>query len=799
MPSKGFTVNTADRNDVISFYQAVFKASEGFENRPMWNYAPDFAAPYSYTYNASVEPPILKNTSDNTKLASGQTSLSFVKDVERRVNFYRALAGVNASVSLMDNDTTRNSSTIQPALSPNAPYAPTHPAYEPPTTTTKAEAVQHSAYLISRSYLEKTAYASYAVNHKQELTASSVPIINHMVGWNKMTWNAHRHSNISRGFYGPRAIDKYISEDIPGTSSTGDAAENINVGHRRKVLLTTATNFATGDMPPEYVEPRPVPQQPVLREATNALYHLHRPEELATVAPTFVSYPNAGFFPAPLNTPFWSLMRVGASFTNASVTITDSQGKSVGISDVMISTTPEPAISWRITDANAIATDITSDRTFNVTVSNFTISGAAAPPHSYSVTLVNPDLITSPQTLTGAAQPPASGSAGYLLTPPSGSEAIQVNTFQASSAGWPENAEVPASSKIIGKTYGNYEFNSPMTFTPGSGTSIPAIQGSRSFRLTHPVRYDAAANGIPHEILELGREILPSPTLTSNLQFSYRRGLMTTSSTMVVEISSNEGASWTTLGTPIVGHLTGSGSPEGSNRSWSQAFPASTVPYLVRFRLYKSGTGSTYNHSDSTTANAATGIFLDNITTTNCTWLDLKKTNEVAASTTKFVLDNSTAGVALTAGSSLQLRTRAKLGGNWFQYGPSKIVTPTSSPATGFAGWAAYEYPELTGGIGGDHNGDGVANAVAFAFHQNPTQANKSTDTIIRSADTISIERSIPSQRAGLTYKAEWSDTLLPNSWSQANVTVTFPSGKVVATAPAGPAGKRFIRWKFDE
>ena len=803
MPSKGFTVDTTNRNDVVSFYQAVFKASEGYETRPMWKdhaipgyYASDHSnvtAPYTYS-GFDTTNPITK--APDGRRAAGVLHQNFVKDVERRVNFYRALAGVPANVSLADSDTARNTSTIQPTTG----IATT---YEPALTATKADAAQESAYLISRTYVDRysTGYRGWGSIHEQ--TAQVIPELR---AWSREAWNSHRHSNLSRGYYGPRAIDEYLSEDQPGTASNGSPKENLDVGHRRKVLQIRATNFATGDTPPSYV----VGNTPEIRDATNALYYVQRPGEYSDAPARFVAYPSSGFFPAPFNSPYWSLTYPGAvgTFTGATVTMTDSGGNPVTVSNLTQSTTltdsvHERTLSWKVEDTNATATSITTDRTYHVTVSGIDTAGAPAS-YSYSVTLINPDIITSPQTITGSNTPPANGSAAYLVTPPGSSEAIQVNSFQASTTAWEETGAAPL--KIKDLTHANYSlYAKPNDFVAPS-VNVIATATTLVFRLSHAVRYDPMAEGLPEEIFELDREILPNSGATATLKFNYQRGYMTDASTLAVEISDNEGATWSALGTEISGHISsasGSGSPQTTSPAptWTANLPASTVPLRVRFRFYKSKVGSsflTYNHSDSGWSNRATGIFINKISTTNTRWMDLKKTNEVAATTTKFTLDNTSAGMTLTNGSPLHLRTRAKLGGNWMQYGPLKTVTPTSSPATGFAGWTAYDYPELTGGFGGDHDGDGSANAVEFAFYQNPTQTNASVDTITRSADTISIERSIPSQRAGLTYKAEWSDTLAAGSWSQANVVVTFPSGKVLATAPAG-TGKRFIRWKFDE
>lgn len=785
MPSKGFTVNTADRNDVISFYQAVYKASEGFEKRAMWKdhpattYAVDFTT--VYTFNGfDSENPLIKNNAASGPRSSGELHLNFVKDVERRVNYYRAMAGVPAVASLMNSDTVKNSSAIVPVTGAS-------PNRDPALTVTKADAVQQSAYLISKTSIDGNgANAKYATAHQPSDT--DIP---KLYAWNKEAWNAHRQSNTSYGFYGPTAINKYMWEDVSGVSDTGVTKDNREVPHRRKILMIRATNFATGDMPGDYVSGR----TPTTRLPANALYHMQNESERSDAPARFVSYPNNGFFPAPLNSPFWSLTHPDADFTNAVITMTDGIGGNLAISNRTLSThLDEKCVSWRV-DASAAVQNVTADLTFHVTVSNFTLSGVPAS-HSFSVTLINPEIVTPEKALTGSAQPPANGTAAYALTPTAGAESIQVNSFQASSTAWTENAEVDPAPGIIDQTYKTfrdhtgYALQSPMSF-PGGG--FAALQGTKSFRLTHAVRMDAIANKVPDEMFEMQREILPAAS--GALQFLYRRGYMSVASTLFIEITSDNGVTWQTLGTPIVGV---GNSLDAAAATWTGTFPAPNVLYRVRFRYSRTDPlGAFFDNTNYPTA--ATGIFLDNITTTNCTWMDLKKTNEVVGDLAKFTLNNTSAGVTLTNGSPLRLRARAKLGGTWMSYGPTKLVTPTSTPLAGFAGWAAYDYPELTGGFSGDHDGDGSKNAVEFAFHQNPTQANNSADTITRSADTISIERSIPSQRAGLTYKAEWSDTMLPGSWSETGVSVTFPAGKVVASVPVGVAGKRFIRWKFDE
>ena len=154
-------------------------------------------------------------------------------------------------------------------------------------------------------------------------------------------------------------------------------------------------------------------------------------------------------------------------------------------------------------------------------------------------------------------------------------------------------------------------------------------------------------------------------------------------------------------------------------------------------------------------------------------------------------------------GTEYQVRMRTKLGNRWFAYGPSKVVTATNSPIPGFNGWAAYEYPTLTGGFSGDHDGDGLSNAIEYGFMLDPLSPSASKDILNVSASLVkdvagpylSITRAANGLRDGVG--AEWSETLADGSWSSEGVTVSYSSENNTATAtvPAG-TGKRFLRWK---
>lgn len=765
MPSKDFSVDTSRRNDVLSFWHGVYMASEGYQDRINWTGS---------------------HTASNHNTGAGTISSVFVDDVERRLNFYRALCGISSDVSV------NSGSTVMITESD---------LYEPSPTTLKSEANQRSAYMIARAYIANDAADG----------ASHNPPSN-TIGWSEAAWNANAHSNITYGYFGPGAIDAYLAENDAGTTG----ADNSFVKHRRWSLYQSASDYATGDTPGRFVSGQPV-QVP-----TNSFYVWHKQDELREVAPKFVAYPSEGYFPVQLNSRFWSLSYPGADFTNASITMQTQTGAFANITKVPGASVGGPGDStvvWQVNSSahNGITAPI--DRFYDITVTG--IEGAAVPSsYTYRVTLFDPTNFTSDQTLTGSESIPAGGQANYFLTRPDAAEAVNVDVFNRSTVAWTETAETGAATQMVPmlykvtdpqatNPYTGYNHISP-SITGGSGAQLTVVAGSRSFRLTHPVRWDILNGGTPDDIIELSREILTVPSQTSKVTFSYKRGYMTNNSRLAVEYTQNDGATWTTLGTPIQGKAANISNynnlRDTTNQLWEGTLPQSSEPYRIRFRFYRQDTqtsnGSYVIAPHSEFSSEPTGIFFDTITTSNCAWLDLRKANEIPPTAAYFTLNAETAGQTVTNGSQHHVRMRTKLGNKWFKYGPTKVVTATNTPTPGFEGWLAYEYPILEGGFNGDHDGDGIPNAIEFAFHLDPLNPGTSSDivavdsSIVKAEPEVRISREIPSLRDGIIYGAEWSDTLAADSWSSEGVSVVFSGGIVTASAPAGP-GRRFVRWKI--
>jgi len=159
--TNGFVVDTSNRRDVLAFYQTIYNASEGYLARIGW-------------------------TGDVSSGIAGTTSDLFKADVLRRINFYRALVGLPADITL---------------------------------NSVKSSKDQDNALWISANrYL--THYPTGGYFYKATVA------------------DAASHSNLAWGVFGPGAIDGYM--DDSGVSSAG---------HRRWIIYSLAAEMGTGDIP----------------------------------------------------------------------------------------------------------------------------------------------------------------------------------------------------------------------------------------------------------------------------------------------------------------------------------------------------------------------------------------------------------------------------------------------------------------------------------------------------------------------------------------------------------------------
>jgi len=603
MAAAGFEVDNFDRNDVVAFWHAVYQASEGYETRIKWT--------------------------GNYQGNSGVTSPEFVDDVERRLNYFRAMSGLHSYATM-----NSGSKVVIDSLD----------AFKPAANTSKSVAAQEAALLLVMNYNASTG-SNPALTHYPPRGLS---------GWSFASWNALSKANFAFGLYGPGAITEYLVEK--GSTGSATSSWNSQVGHRRWCLYPRATDFATGDQPGESAN----------RPPSNILYVIPHPSEIDNVSDSgFVAYPPAGFFPAELNSPFWSLGREGADFSSATVKMTDSSGSPVSITRINVQPGyGDPAIVWQVA-GSALVNSVFNDTRFNVQISG--ISGDSLPSsYSYSVTLINPDRILSSQKLTGPSKVATKKSSSYSLTPPTKAEALAVVVYKLQSSSWVENAESRKKTKVIDGTGGNY----PLLAKGSSLRGFGSISGKSSFRLTFSTSYDPIKRGVPEQMFELDREIIAKSK--ARLSFDFRRGYMTRGSVLVVEGSSNGGLTWQTLGSPISGVSDTQFDTKISSADIK--LPKSSKPIRIRFRYFTKG-GIIYTHEAA--PKSPTGIFIDDITVKRGEWLEPTIVNNLPGNAMSFALNPKKVGGKLKKGDKLMLAMRTKLGGKWFPIGPVKAVSIT--------------------------------------------------------------------------------------------------------------------------
>ncbi len=629
----GFVVDPTNRTDVLAFYQTVYTASE------------NYAANLAWTGN------VVTGT-------AGTTSAAFQGDVLRRINFYRALSGLPADITL---------------------------------DAAKSAKDQEAALMFARngmlSHFPPADWFFYTANGAQAAGAS----------------------NIALGNYGPGAVNAFMRDD---------GSNNILVGHRRWLHYSRARVMGTGDVPA---------QSPY--NSANAIWVIG--DFKTAPAPQFSAWPNRGYVPFTLVPARWSLSYPQADFSGASVTMT--QGNASVAAPIISSDDTGYADNTLVWTPAGLPGSIDSDRPYTVTVSG--IRGSGIPTnYSYSVTLFDPTVLGDAVTIAGSSSPAVTG-APYAFNSIAQADAYELLVTTGSTTAWTEGAEDAPLPQISQTTTGTNPLRQSATFRTGS----------KAFQLVFPTFNDQS--------FVITRDIIP--TASSTLQFYDLCRFATTTSTLSAEVSINGSSTWTGVWQrPGVGLNSALWDPAFISRSVSLSAYAGQI-LRVRFILRRNGQsinlGTTSNH----------GFFIDDVTVTNATQLVNPGVTSLARTATSFTLNSATAGAPLTAGTSYFLRIRPNVGTQWFPYGPAKIVTAARF-ATGYAAWVAAQYPVVTGGPTDDHERDGLANGVEYAFGLNPTIANPGSalPQPIHAGTTYSVSFSQPNGVTGVTYAAQWSPNL---------------------------------------
>jgi len=724
IPVDGFIVDTSSRLESLAFYQTVWQASEGATTRIGWT--------------GQLGP--------CTTSAIGTTSAVFQDDIRRRINYYRALAGLPANITF----------DAEPVLNAVAPGRP----QVTPATVKKQTCAQAAAYMNATSSLF---FDPFLLSH------SPTPATAYC--YSKEAWNGCFRSNLTLGFYGPKAVDVYMADD----DLTDDLSNNTNLGHRRNILYSRAHDMSSGDVPPgKYTDA--TGSYDIL--PSNALYvtSADRPAEVSPKI--FVSWPPRGFVPSPLLPLRWSLSYPNASFSPApsSITLTGPGGAGIPVTVLSYNNT-EHGDNSLIFQPAALQVPGAADVTYTATVTG--ISGTGVPTsYSWQTTFFNPDLTGLTLTITGPTQPAASG-ADYQVTPVPLAAAYQaIASTAAPTANFIENADSATPEVIAGKT-GVYplqqgaaslaypETNSTSTFTPRGGSG-------KSFHLCWPLDREEP-DSLPHDqSFSLTPEFIPASN--SNLTFNELFRWLFTVNRLSVELSADGGSRWA----EIYGRNGAEIYPSTSydDFKWDKTWQARTVslaPWAgqpVRLRFILRAGPVSFDKAD-----IDHGCYIDDIVLTNVRRLTSGPPLTVPGPAFRFdtTLTNLT-GRLLTAGTPWLLRVRPQIGFRFMGYSAPLTVTPL--PPTPFES----AYPAIAAQPQGDADNDGIPNFVEYAFALNPTTPSPASGLPqpVRNSNSLSLGFTIPAGISGITYSAECSTNLtvwtpVPNTGTGSQRTFTVP------------------------
>lgn len=630
----GFVVDSSDRRDVLAFYNCIYPASENYASNIGW-------------------------TGNIATGSAGTTTASFKDDVRRRVNFFRALAGLPADITFH---------------------------------ATKSAKAQEAALMMSAN----NALSHYPPSHWLWYTANA--------------YEAAAKSNLAIGLYGPGAVTSYIRD--PG-------AGNHVVGHRRWILYSRAQEMGSGDVPPNGSY-----------RGTNVLWVIN--DFKPAPAPQFIAWPNAGYLPHPLMPERWSLSYPGASFSTATVTMTQG-GTNVPLTVVSKTDTGigDNTIVWEPT---GLPTALTSDVPYVVTVSG--IGGGGPTSKTYTVTLFNPDVLGESVTITGTSTPPTTGYT-YHFNGIAQADQYQLEVATNSTAAWTEGAEdspAPMVTEAISPGYSLRQTGLRRTGAKGFQLTFPpAVWSDQSFTVT--------------------RDIIPGAA--SQLKYYDRAKYSLSNNTLETQVSADNGLNWTTVasrtGVSAAGGYAYSTDWDANwiSRSVSlAAYAGQTI--RLRFLLKSNGAAPQGTTSDF-------GFFIDDVTVTNATHLTNTTTTLLPGGASSFVLDATTAGAPLSSATGYSMRVRPNVGTRWFGFGSLKNVTTLS--VTGYAAWVLADYPMVTGGFTADHENDGIPNGVEYAFGLNPTRPDgaASLPQPVLAGGNLTLSYNQPPGVTGITYGAEWS------------------------------------------
>ena len=312
-------VDNSDRSQVIKFFFDQYLPSEGFENRHEWT--------------GSIE-----------NRNPGQVSERLHQDVIMRINYFRAMAGLNANIKLSED-----------------------------LNNMAQEAAFMMAHQNTLSHYPDSDWSYYS---ESGVTAA-------------------RNSNLSLGtnmaYYGPAAVDGQIE----------DAGENNkNLGHRRWILYSKAPLLmGHGSVPLNDIIYRPDPESDPESEIKNrnssmALWVIGKNPRSYTNDIDFIAWPPAGYVPNQVVYNRWSFAipqtkNNAADFKSANVVVTKG-GKNIPITITHRGNRldgNDPTLAFELSNDRMIQNN-GLDQIYSVKISN--VIGTENDTYSYEVKTIDP-------------------------------------------------------------------------------------------------------------------------------------------------------------------------------------------------------------------------------------------------------------------------------------------------------------------------------------------------------------------------------------------------------------------------
>ncbi len=312
------------------------------------------------------------------------------------------------------------------------------------------------------------------------------------------------------------------------------------------------------------------------------------------------AWPPPGYVPYQVVFPRWSFAYPGANFTNATVTMTSS-GASWPVSLEPLSNnagTGRPAKTrwcgiYNGLDPTTVQTSAPQpaiDLAYNVQING--IGSAPFSSVSYQVILFDPAVAgtgDTPPTVTGPSAPQVGGNNQYAVGGlPAFASGFQYRTVAFGTVG--SYGAEGGLQGVIANVSSSYNPVDPGVAASGSASYHLATPDGSTQTLTLPGEYFAT-------------------NASASLQFASMLGYATATQVAHVQISLNDGVTWSDLNTQA-----GSGGPgesSFSNRSLSLASYAGLV-FEIRFTYTFAGNSSYYNETSN-----GVGWNIDNIAFTN--------------------------------------------------------------------------------------------------------------------------------------------------------------------------------------